>query len=113
MPALVAGIHVLLNGRAKDVDGRDKPGHDDVVGLAAVCVCGFAASFENMRPAYGVGHIPKTKSLHAGTKPSEIVAILDTAKEKKVYSPTCQLINNLLRPTSGQWAEPIVRDSRA
>jgi hypothetical protein len=27
MPALVAGIHVL-----KDVDGRDKPGHD-VAGL--------------------------------------------------------------------------------
>jgi hypothetical protein len=29
MPALVAGIHVFLNGSAKDVDGRDKPGHDD------------------------------------------------------------------------------------
>jgi len=31
MPGLVPGIHVLLFivGR-KDVDGRDKPGHDDV-----------------------------------------------------------------------------------
>jgi hypothetical protein len=29
MPALVAGIHVLLNGRTKDVDGRNKSGHDD------------------------------------------------------------------------------------
>jgi hypothetical protein len=32
MPALVAGIHALLyflHGM-KDVDGRDKPGHDDV-----------------------------------------------------------------------------------
>jgi hypothetical protein len=37
MPALVAGIHVLLcfltkgvDGRlTKDVDGRDEPGHDD------------------------------------------------------------------------------------
>jgi len=29
MPALVAGIHVFLAGfRPKDVDGRDKPGHD-------------------------------------------------------------------------------------
>ena len=28
MPALVAGIHVL-GARKKDVDGRDKPGHDD------------------------------------------------------------------------------------
>jgi hypothetical protein len=26
MPGLVPGIHVLLE--AKDVDGRDKPGHD-------------------------------------------------------------------------------------
>jgi hypothetical protein len=29
MPALVAGIHVLEPGRAKAVDGRDKPGHDE------------------------------------------------------------------------------------
>ncbi len=30
MPALIAGIHVLSFGKAKDkdVDGRDKPGHD-------------------------------------------------------------------------------------
>jgi hypothetical protein len=29
MPALVAGIHVLLHLIKKDVDGRDKPGHDE------------------------------------------------------------------------------------
>jgi hypothetical protein len=29
MPALVAGIHVFLAGfPLRDVDGRDKPGHD-------------------------------------------------------------------------------------
>ena len=29
MPALVAGIHVFpTDFRLKDVDGRDKPGHD-------------------------------------------------------------------------------------
>jgi len=28
MPALVAGIHVLLHSIEQDVDGRDKPGHD-------------------------------------------------------------------------------------
>jgi hypothetical protein len=28
MPALVAGIHVLSLSAFKDVDGRDKPGHD-------------------------------------------------------------------------------------
>jgi hypothetical protein len=31
MPALVAGIHVL--DAAKDVDGRDEPGHDEWMGL--------------------------------------------------------------------------------
>jgi len=29
MPALVAGIHVLQLNLRKDVDGRDKPGHDE------------------------------------------------------------------------------------
>jgi len=30
MPALVAGIHALLSlNQKKDVDGRDKPGHDE------------------------------------------------------------------------------------
>jgi hypothetical protein len=28
MPGLVPGIHVLLYRGKKDVDGRDKPGHD-------------------------------------------------------------------------------------
>jgi hypothetical protein len=29
MPGLVPGIHVLSRGTKKDVDGRDKPGHDE------------------------------------------------------------------------------------
>jgi hypothetical protein len=29
MPGLVPGIHVLLYLSQKDVDGRDKPGHDE------------------------------------------------------------------------------------
>jgi hypothetical protein len=29
MPGLVPGIHVLKARRHKDVDGRDKPGHDE------------------------------------------------------------------------------------
>ena len=28
MPGLVPGIHVLMGSNKKDVDGRDKPGHD-------------------------------------------------------------------------------------
>jgi hypothetical protein len=29
MPGLVPGIHVLNPDDSKDVDGRDKPGHDE------------------------------------------------------------------------------------
>jgi len=29
MPALVAGIHVFLPRQNKDVDGRNKSGHDE------------------------------------------------------------------------------------
>jgi hypothetical protein len=29
MPGLVPGIHVLGAGVKEDVDGRDKPGHDE------------------------------------------------------------------------------------
>jgi hypothetical protein len=29
MPGLVPGIHVLTASSRKDVDGRDKPGHDE------------------------------------------------------------------------------------
>jgi hypothetical protein len=36
MPGLVPGIHVLCYGYKKDVDGRDKPGHDEKVGLTVV-----------------------------------------------------------------------------
>jgi hypothetical protein len=28
MPGLVPGIHVVFSPMKKDVDGRDKPGHD-------------------------------------------------------------------------------------
>jgi hypothetical protein len=34
MPGLVPGIHVLKNDELKDVDGRDKPGHDAIEGEA-------------------------------------------------------------------------------
>jgi hypothetical protein len=29
MPGLVPGIHVLEDSNQKNVDGRDKPGHDE------------------------------------------------------------------------------------
>jgi len=36
MPALVAGIHVLRHVFKTDVDGRDKPGHDEIWVLNAI-----------------------------------------------------------------------------
>src|SRR5438132_11348371 len=30
VPGLVPGIHVLVPMKQKDVDGRDKPGHDEI-----------------------------------------------------------------------------------
>ena len=35
MPALGAGIHAFLLAHGTNVDGRDKPGHDDVERLSA------------------------------------------------------------------------------
>jgi hypothetical protein len=32
MAGLVPAIHVLLHGRKKDADARDKPGHDELFG---------------------------------------------------------------------------------
>ena len=31
MPGLVPGIHVFVSTSKKDVDGRDKPGHDEPI----------------------------------------------------------------------------------
>jgi hypothetical protein len=31
MPGLVLGIHAVTTSDSKNVDGRDKPGHDEVV----------------------------------------------------------------------------------
>jgi hypothetical protein len=33
MPGLVPGIHVFFLRVCKDVDGRDKPGHDGINGI--------------------------------------------------------------------------------
>jgi hypothetical protein len=39
MPGLEPGIHVFASARKKDVDGRGKPGHDDVETLAPKAIC--------------------------------------------------------------------------
>jgi hypothetical protein len=39
MPGLVPGIHVFGNRSKKDVDGRDRPGHDAENRLYSITAC--------------------------------------------------------------------------
>ena len=57
MPALVAGIHVFSAAKAKDVDGRDKPGHDDKGCLAAslISASGFYITTGRFLKALKIG----------------------------------------------------------
>jgi hypothetical protein len=48
MPALVAGIHVLLF-ETKDVDGRDKPGHDGGDGVLEVLFSSYCVAIDVIR----------------------------------------------------------------
>jgi hypothetical protein len=49
MPGLAPGIHVLRPSNSKDVDGRDKPGHDESKDVDARAKRGHAETklFEN------------------------------------------------------------------
>ena len=49
MPALGAGIHVFTHCGTKDVDGRDKPGHD---GVDVVCYWAAEAPLRSALRAY-------------------------------------------------------------
>jgi hypothetical protein len=52
MPGLVPGIHVFLLRRKQDVDGRDEPGHDEIVD--------FRSPLSSLRPRarFAVAHQP-------------------------------------------------------
>jgi hypothetical protein len=45
MPGLVPGIHVFLDGFEVDVDGRDKPGHDEVEVVRVCRISGLSCRF--------------------------------------------------------------------
>jgi hypothetical protein len=51
MPGFVPGIHALLSERGKDVDGRDKPGHDEVERPARMAGTAFSPSPNARNPA--------------------------------------------------------------
>jgi hypothetical protein len=58
MPAFVAGIHVLSCGVKKDVDGRNKSGHDETAVFSGV-IAGLDPAihhFENMDTRIKSGH---------------------------------------------------------
>jgi hypothetical protein len=44
MPALGAGIHVFVKAK-KDVDGRDKPGHDEIYFFSVAAPAAAGSSF--------------------------------------------------------------------
>jgi hypothetical protein len=67
MPGLVPGIHVLLLLGRKDVDGRDRPGHDEFVGKMQFHRCILSRAQEkwrtNARP-------PNSPAIDSATDPT-------------------------------------------
>ncbi len=71
MPGLVPGIHALITSQIKDVDGRDKPGHDvgerSITGKVGISHHGYAehpafrASLVVSRSPDGYGFIENSK----------------------------------------------------
>jgi hypothetical protein len=57
-PGLVPGIHVFLVAGSEDVDGRDKPGHDE------------------LQP-----HAPKCQSLSSITRSMKVRTLADNSRE--------------------------------
>src|ERR1700722_435528 len=67
MPGLVPGIHVLLTCAKQDVDGRAKPGHDEIYRKCAISIATFEADLRFVPPAefrYEGGR--KTRKSHQG-----------------------------------------------
>src|SRR3984957_922797 len=67
MPGLVPGIHVLLTCAKQDVDGRGKPGHDEIYRKSAILIAKFLSDLRFVPPAefrYG-GGLQIRKSLEA------------------------------------------------
>jgi uncharacterized membrane protein len=55
MARFIPAIHVLFRGHKKDVDGRDKPGHDDPVGarsISSASIPALIALLASAVPAY-------------------------------------------------------------
>jgi hypothetical protein len=46
MPGLVPGIHVFDGSTKKDMDGRDKPGHDGIAGSIIDMIGAFTGGTE-------------------------------------------------------------------
>jgi hypothetical protein len=66
MPGLVPGIHVLLQLGKKDVDGRDKPGHDECCGKRNFTGCIFEETQEKWRTS---ARPPNRPAIESTTEP--------------------------------------------
>jgi len=67
MPALGAGIHVLKPSKTKDVDGRDKPGHD-VESASILMRAGIAHSYYSLlEPAVRLDALWRNAGPHCST----------------------------------------------
>jgi hypothetical protein len=51
MPGFMPGIHVFMTHNSKDVDGRDKPGHDELRGNAKESMRGLCIASSPLIPA--------------------------------------------------------------
>src|SRR5258708_12152230 len=66
MPGLVPGIHVLLFREKKDVDGRDKPGHDGLY---------LAVSHQHLAAGDGVRNDPPLEQIEIDIAASQDQAV--------------------------------------
>ncbi|MEH2669895.1 hypothetical protein DXU07_10825 [Bradyrhizobium elkanii] len=85
MPGLVPGIHVFVSTRRKDVDGRDKPGHDG----AEESVHSYAIAL----PPAGRGRIASVMQSGRGVQ----VSTLGVLAERKPFTPTPTRFRNIRR----------------
>jgi hypothetical protein len=59
--AYVPGIHVLLCREPKDVDGRDKPGHDARGAFANLCKCAIDCWLKSPRRRFAAKKLQEQK----------------------------------------------------
>jgi hypothetical protein len=94
MPGLVPGIHVLSRADCKDVDGRDKPGHDER-GANRTLMSELDKVFDELAADF------LSEFFEADIKPSQ------TLKSRGIEAHFADNKLVLHRPQSGHYEEPL------